>query len=40
MKQKRTMTKQKSIGRDYGKDLYDTVIFLLVILMVLWYFKI
>jgi hypothetical protein len=40
MKQKRTAMKQKCIGRDYGKDLYDTVIVLLVVLMALWYFKI
>ncbi|MFN2439300.1 MAG: hypothetical protein ABR503_08880 [Chitinophagaceae bacterium] len=40
MKQKRTPVKQKSIGKDYGKDLYDTVIVLLFILMILWYFKI
>jgi len=40
MKQRRTPVKQKSIGKDYGKDLFDTVVFLLVLLMLLGYFKI
>ncbi|HVE61973.1 MAG TPA: hypothetical protein VNA26_09145 [Chitinophagaceae bacterium] len=40
MKQRRSPIKQKSIGKDYGKDLYDAVIVLLFLLMILWYFKI
>lgn len=40
MKQKRTLTKSQNIERDYGKDLFDTVIFLLLLLGVLWYLNI
>ncbi len=31
--------KQKPAERDYGKDLYHTIIFLIALLAVLWYFK-
>ena len=40
MKHKRTQTKPKAIGKDYGKDLYHTIIFLLGLLVVLWYLKV
>lgn len=39
MKHKRSVTKSQNLERDYGKDLYDTVVFLLVLLGVLWYFN-
>jgi hypothetical protein len=39
MKHKRTATKTQNIERDYGKNLFDTVVFLLVLLGVLWYFN-
>lgn len=39
MKHKRSVTKSPNLERDYGKDLYDTVVFLLVLLGVLWYFN-
>jgi len=32
--------KQKQIAKDHGKDLYDAVIFLLLLLVVLWFLKI
>lgn len=40
MKQKRITLKQKSAVRDYGKDLYDAILFMIGLLGVLWYFKI
>ena len=40
MKQKRLPLKQKAVGIDHGKQLYDAVIFLLILLAVLWYVKI
>ena len=40
MKQKSTDVKQKVVGKDYGKDLYHTIIFLLGLLVVLWYLKV
>ena len=30
----------KAIGKDYGKDLYHTIIFLLGLLVILWYLKV
>jgi hypothetical protein len=39
MKQKRTTAKSQNLERDYGKDLLDTVVFLLLLLAVLWYFN-
>lgn len=39
MKHKRSFTKSQDIERDYGKDLYDMVVFLLVLLGVLYYFN-
>jgi hypothetical protein len=32
--------KQKQVQKDYGKDLFDTVIALLCLLVVLWLLKI
>jgi hypothetical protein len=32
--------KQKEVEKDYGKDLRDTIVFLLLLLTVLWYFKV
>lgn len=32
--------KQKSLQKDYGKDLYHAILFLLALFAVLWYFKI
>jgi len=32
--------KQKQVEKDYGKDLRDTIVFLLLLLTVLWYFKV
>ena len=32
--------KQKQIVKDHGKDLYDAVIFLLLLLVVLWFLKV
>jgi hypothetical protein len=40
MKHKRTQAKQKAVGRDYGRDLYHTIIFLLGLLVILWYLKV
>lgn len=37
MKQKRVTLKHKAVGKDYGKDLFDVVIFMLMLLGVLWY---
>jgi hypothetical protein len=31
--------KQKQIQKDYGKDLFDTLVFLIALLGVLWFFK-
>ena len=39
MKQKRAFLPQKHMAKDHGKNLYDTLIFLLALLLVLWYFK-
>lgn len=39
MKQKRSMTKSQNLERDYGKDLFDVILFLLVLLGVLYYFN-
>lgn len=41
MKHKRTLVRQQKLeGKDYGKDLYYTIIFLLGLLVVLWYLKV
>ena len=32
--------KQKNVERDYGKDLLDSIVFLVLLLVVLWYFKV
>jgi len=32
--------KQKQVEKDYGKDLRDTIVFLILLLTVLWYFKV
>lgn len=32
--------KQKPIEKDYGKDLRDTIVFLLLLLLALWYLKV
>ena len=40
MKQRRTPVKQKTVGRDYGKDLYYTIISLMGLLVVLWYLNV
>lgn len=37
MKQRRTLLKQQTAGRDYGKNLLDTLVFMIVLLAVLWY---
>jgi hypothetical protein len=39
MKQKRTST-AKPATKDFGKDLYDTIVFSLILLGVLWYLNI
>lgn len=39
MKQKRSMTKSQNLERDYGKDLFDVILFLLVLLGVLYCFN-
>jgi|GEM_PF-3486922 len=39
MKQKQTSTKRTHV-RDHGKDLFDTVIFLVLLLGILWYLNI
>jgi hypothetical protein len=31
--------KQKQIAKDHGKDLYNTIIFLLLLVAALWYLK-
>jgi hypothetical protein len=31
--------KQKQISKDHGKDLYNTIIFLLLLVAALWYLK-
>jgi len=31
--------KQKQIAKDHGKDLYNTIIFLLFLVAALWYLK-
>jgi hypothetical protein len=36
MKQKQV----EKIEKDYGKDLLDTIVFLVLLLVVLWYFKV
>jgi len=38
MKQKHPATAQRA-AKDYGKNLYDTVIFLIILLGVLWHFN-
>jgi hypothetical protein len=42
MKQKHIgpVMKQKQVERDYGKDLLDTIVFLVLLLVTLWYFKV
>jgi hypothetical protein len=40
MKQKRMISKSQNLERDYGKDLFDTIIFLFMLLGVLWYLNI
>ena len=45
MKQKQVtkvekMAKVAKVEKDYGKDLLDTIIFLIMLLVVLWYFKV
>jgi hypothetical protein len=40
MKGKRTIAKQKTMQKDFGKDLFDSVVFLIILLTVLWYFNI
>jgi hypothetical protein len=32
--------KQKQVEKDYGQDLLHSVIFLILLLVVLWYFKV
>lgn len=32
--------KHKQIQRDYGKDLFDTVVILVILLGILWYMKV
>lgn len=32
--------KHKQVERDYGKDLMHTIVFLILLLVVLWYFKV
>jgi hypothetical protein len=39
MKQKRAL-KHKTYGRDHGKDLFDAIIFLMLLLTVLWYLQV
>jgi hypothetical protein len=36
MKQKQV----QKVERDYGKDLRDTIVFLILLLVVLWYLKV
>jgi hypothetical protein len=40
MKHKHSDVKQKVAEKDFGKDLYHTILFLLGLLAVLWYFKV
>ncbi len=40
MKQKREAIRQKSIVKDHGKDLFDTVVFLILGMLVLWYLNV
>ena len=40
MKHKRTPVKQKAIGKDYGKDLYYTILGLMGLLAILWYLNV
>lgn len=40
MKQKRVTMNTKSVEKDYGKDLLDVVILMLILLGVLWYLNI
>jgi hypothetical protein len=40
MKQKQSVIKQKTVSRDHGKDLYDTLLFLITIMLLLWYLKV
>ena len=40
MKQKQSVTKRPNHVRDHGKDLLDTIIFLVLLLGVLWYLNI
>jgi hypothetical protein len=40
MKQKRSSVKQRSQARDHGKDLFDALMFLFMLLGVLWYLNI
>ena len=40
MKHKRATVKQKTVGKDYGKDLFDSLVFLIILCLILWYFNI
>jgi hypothetical protein len=40
MKHKRTIMKRSAGVRDHGKDLFDTLVFLMLLLAVLWYLNI
>jgi hypothetical protein len=39
MKHKRTLMKRTQ-ARDHGKELFDTIVFLMILLGVLWYLNI
>jgi len=40
MKQRRSVIRHENDERDYGKNLFDTIIVLLILLGILWYLKI
>lgn len=40
MKQKRPVARPKAIGKDHGRNLYDTLLMMLLLSLVLWYLNI
>ena len=40
MEHKRTSVKQKTVEKDYGKDLLNAILFLIGLLGILWYLNV
>lgn len=40
MKHKRSHARPKAIGKDHGRNLYDTLLVMMLLFLVLWYLNI